>query len=180
MRRTNVARLITSINRRLPPEEKLEETLLEKSFDVWWPQLKIVLDALPPEIDDERRTKAKKETSHKDAILEELLELARNQQKLLHDPEALLPPSYLRDTVRSGIRGKRSPLSRDFHKRILRVEHLLNELKSGLPDPSALAKLEEEIDGLYRFTHEDDLKWIKRRKPVDEWKNGLTNRRSND
>ncbi|MCU7803804.1 MAG: toll/interleukin-1 receptor domain-containing protein [Candidatus Thiodiazotropha sp. (ex Lucinoma borealis)] len=75
----------------------ISEQQLEKAFEVWWPQLAKSLDEIV--ITEET---AKEETSSGDTspddyfsgILEELLELSRTNQKLLRDPESILPRNY--------------------------------------------------------------------------------------
>ena len=89
----DIAKLIVSINNAALPEERLEEARLLRGFEVWWPILKETLDKLsatkPVEKPDAPKSK------NVAGILEELLELVRNQQKLLRSPEQLLPAEYL-------------------------------------------------------------------------------------
>jgi hypothetical protein len=148
----DVARLITSINRRLEPKDKLDDTLLSKSFDVWWPQLREQLDALPPE-DDQQSLVLRAEATNKDAILEELLELARNQQKLLRSPESLLPPDYLEFVLRKRLRPSLEARDGSFHHRVMRVEKLVRQLRDTLPDSSAVDELTFEVERLHSIAH---------------------------
>lgn len=90
----DIAKLMISINNAATPEERLEEGRLLRGFDVWWPILKDALDKLLASKPAEKAPDAPK-TKNMPAILEELLELVRNQQKLLRSPELLLPPEYL-------------------------------------------------------------------------------------
>lgn len=95
-----IEKLVLSINNCLPDDERLEDARLKKVFGVWWPELKAQLDSLKKEEPQEAQPKspAAKESSH--LILEELLELSRNQTKLLRSPTDLLPPGYLEDILR--------------------------------------------------------------------------------
>lgn len=95
-----IEKLLLSINNSLPEDEKLPDARLKKVFEVWWPELKQQLDALKKEDVAEPTAKAvaPKEATH--AILEELLELARSQTKLLRSPPELLPPEYFRHLMR--------------------------------------------------------------------------------
>jgi hypothetical protein len=90
----DIARLITSINSACPETEQLDAVRLAKVFEVWWPELKGELDKLP-----EPPKSAGKKSGDKrpdaNAILEEVLTLVRNQERLLRSPETLLPPEYL-------------------------------------------------------------------------------------
>lgn len=159
----DVARLVTSINRRLEPEDKLEETLLSKSFDVWWPQLKAQLDALPPEENEKRSVAPKPESQKQDAILEELLELARNQQKILRSPESLLPPDYLEATLGRRTRSDQGLSIEELHHTAMKLEHLVDSLKQSLPDPSTAKELENEVGQLHLVTHKELMS--RRRRP---------------
>jgi hypothetical protein len=90
----DIARLVGSINSAMAVGEQLDAPRLSKVFEVWWPQLKIELDKLP----EPTKTPGKKvveKPGGSEAILEELLTLVRNQERLLRSPENLLPPPYL-------------------------------------------------------------------------------------
>lgn len=99
----DVKKLVFSINAACG-EDKLEDGRLGTIFEVWWPRLKERLD--------EREAQATVLGVHHEAggdgvggdaghaaILEEILELTRNQQRLLRSPEELLPAPYLREAV---------------------------------------------------------------------------------
>jgi hypothetical protein len=93
----DVAKLMVTINARLPEADRLGDNQLRKSFEIWWPELQAQLDAL-----HEGKAKpipVKEEAQRQDRILEELLELARIQQRLLRSPEDLLPSGYLRNAL---------------------------------------------------------------------------------
>lgn len=107
----DVKKLLNSINDRLPEADRLTEMQLQKSFDVWWPELEKQLNALPKQTRSGQNKKEQSAGSEERAskILEEILELARNQQRLLRSPEDLLPPDYLRKAI--GTKGE-SPLPR--------------------------------------------------------------------
>jgi hypothetical protein len=100
--------------------------------DVWWPQLEdklnqlhnrdvsLVLDgtAVPPPEDSSYSSKLL-------PFLEELLELTRNQQKLLRTPESILPPDYLLSVMRHAL-----PVASKFNHRLeSQAMHAYEELK---------------------------------------------------
>lgn len=91
----DVEKLLLSMNNCMNVEDRLDDTLLKKSVTVWWPelekQLNLISDKLPVEPKEENGGKSTADAS----ILEELLELARTQQRLLQSPEILLPQEYL-------------------------------------------------------------------------------------
>ena len=94
--RGDVLKLIKAINEACE-ENRLEETRLERAFEVWWPKLdeelnKIVVSGEKGE-DSEDQTEGDK--SYISRVLEEILEISRTNQKLLRDPSTLLPYEYL-------------------------------------------------------------------------------------
>jgi len=98
----DVFKMVTSINEACGVEG-LEPTRLEKSFTVWWPQLEKQLNDIPTEDDAPSvMPEVAIETPAADIsrVLEEMLELTRNNHKLLRSPEALLPPDYIQHILR--------------------------------------------------------------------------------
>lgn len=161
----DVSRLVASINRRLAADEKLDEVLLVKSFDVWWPKLKEQLDALPVEVATVRPPDVR-EPHKNDAILEELLELARNQQKLLRSPETFIPPDYLDYILRRSRRDYRSP--DELHDIAVSLEILLDEIQAATPESATAAKLQEQLRRLHDVTHRDlERREVLRRKRAE-------------
>lgn len=96
----DVLKLVKSLNQSCA-EHGIPETRLEKAFEVWWPALKKELDGVADEAPS--ADSDKKPAAHTIAtiskILEEVLELSRNNQKLLRSPEELLPAPYLEKIV---------------------------------------------------------------------------------
>lgn len=92
----DLLKLILSINNILG-KEKLDESKLKMTFDVWYEQLKSKLDPLLKEAANnvvEVKPTEKANNKSNDAI-EEILELTREQFKVLRNPEALFPPQYI-------------------------------------------------------------------------------------
>lgn len=83
-------------------EKKLKEDKLKATFEIWFSQLKDKLDALLGETTSVQpeQTTDKHEDVNQD-ILEELLELSRSQQKMIRNPEVLLPQEYFREMFNS-------------------------------------------------------------------------------
>ncbi len=72
----------------------LEGERLDKVFDMYWPTLKAKLDAI--EVTDDVPTATRDtENGMSSAILEEMLEILRAQQRTINTPELLLPREYL-------------------------------------------------------------------------------------
>lgn len=81
----------------------LEDSRLERSFDVWWPELERQLNEVPQEGPAQEQASAPPTPTPSDEIsrvLEEVLELTRNNHKLLRSPEAILPPDYITHVLR--------------------------------------------------------------------------------
>lgn len=98
--RSDVFKLIKSINGRLESEHRLTEPQLEKTFEVWWPGLETQLKALEqPEHPTFEEPKTPETVQS--AILEEILELVRMQQRTLNSPESLLPIGYFESLFRA-------------------------------------------------------------------------------
>jgi len=96
----DLLKLVLSINN-VFGKEKLDESKLKLTFDVWYEQLKAKLDPLlksasntiEPKIDQLIENKANE-------AVEEILELTREQFKILRNPELILPPNYISYIVR--------------------------------------------------------------------------------
>ncbi|HVU89637.1 MAG TPA: hypothetical protein VHD36_20070 [Pirellulales bacterium] len=91
-----VFKIVKSINNRIDEHERIADLQLRKSFDVWW-------DHLAEDLMELERIQAANVEEVTDIdplervpdILEELLDLTRSQQRLLSDPDALFPNSFL-------------------------------------------------------------------------------------
>lgn len=114
----DVFKLLKSINM-VCGEHGIEETRLEKTFDVWWPKLDEELAA----IDDVSLTDFQGAEHPEDSnngyvsrVLEEVLEISRTNQRLLRDPTTILPPEYFEHLMER--------LERDSR---MRRKHLMDE-----------------------------------------------------
>lgn len=100
----DVKKLLASINS-ASTQGVLENERLSVVFEVWWEHLDGKLKELEKHTPQESVVKAKGEKSpHGAEILEELLELMRQQNRLLNDPQMLLPPEYLNLVLSRNIR----------------------------------------------------------------------------
>lgn len=100
----DVFKLIASLNNAMPESEKLEDSALKKSFDVWWPELEKALRAIGTTEERPKPVEKTGKLAHSEAILEEILDLTRSQQRLLRSPEELLPRAYFEHLTRSSER----------------------------------------------------------------------------
>jgi hypothetical protein len=139
--RDDISKLLHSMN--CAAETKcIDEGRLDSVFGVWWPKLKESLDPLLHEASKASHAAEKGQPASNQAgqneILEELLDLARNQQKLLNSPESLLPPPYLEQLVRSVNQfADVSPMAlADLERSWKMLSDFLKGLKEGEPIPS--------------------------------------------
>ncbi|MER1957913.1 MAG: hypothetical protein ABS942_11060 [Solibacillus sp.] len=125
----DVKKLVESINKTLGTEA-LEQSRLDKVFDVWWEPLNESLSALSnfELAATEDIVVEQEENTYISEILEELLELSRNQQKILNSPASLLPPEYLREVNKIDRSERIHPgISRDLNLMVRKGRMLLEE-----------------------------------------------------
>jgi len=144
--RDEIEKLLHSINASLPEDEKLEEGRIKKVFEVWWPELKHQLEKLRKDEAGEPQPKPEiqKEVTH--AILEELLELARNQTKLLRSPPDLFPPEYVTSVLGRAVRASdiEDPELRDALDFLVRRTHELQQVLESLIKAPESARADSE------------------------------------
>ncbi|MEW4527912.1 hypothetical protein [Maioricimonas sp. JC845] len=133
----DVHKLLASMNGLLEDEQRLAEARLRSAFDKWWPDLEAELDGLPETSEPSGQPQVPAVSDR--AIMEELLELARSQQRILADPELLLPYRYLRSAMR-GLVGRDPRLYRGaLHDEIAELDRSLSKLSRENPDLEDLA-----------------------------------------
>lgn len=88
----DVLKLMTTINNSCI-EQNLTEERLNKTFNLWWPNLE---ESLKIEISGEEQDEETNNSYNtiNGQVLEEMLALIQTQQKILRRPEELLPPDY--------------------------------------------------------------------------------------
>lgn len=86
----DLKKLVSTLNKACG-ENCMPESRLEKTFEVWFPTLETELNKIKDVIDAPDEIKKKEElNSHSSEILEEILDLSRNNQKLLRNPDQKL------------------------------------------------------------------------------------------
>ena len=118
----DVFKLVKSLNKRIEDGHRLSEDQVRRAFDVWWPQLDTSLKLIPEAPSTPKTGAPEDKTSF---ILEELLELARRQHRILNDPQALLPPGYIEQLFGSPVLGVDLEYSDNVHGKIMRLQELL-------------------------------------------------------
>ena len=87
----DIFKLLLSINRSSDDKEQLPEERLKKTFEVWWPEIK---DRLQDLYSITQGHIEKPKLTKEQIILQEVLELVRSHQAILHTPEMLFPGEY--------------------------------------------------------------------------------------
>lgn len=82
----DIKKLISTINKACG-EDQLPESMLEKAFEVWYPSLEKELQDIHSIGDEDSETTKTDIETHMSSIIEELLELSRDNQKLLRNPD---------------------------------------------------------------------------------------------
>ena len=165
----DIHKLLKSLNQRLKESERLKDDAIKRALDVWWPQLESTLNAL--DVPAAPPPPTKKGAKQPPDILEELLELARNQQRLLAKPESILPPEYLtwvfERTARKGSTDeRRERILSKLHTDIVDIERMAEQLSEKLPEKhETVTELTTAIAKLHNNFHQvmDDFPRGRRR-----------------
>lgn len=150
----DVKKLVGSLNAACDAEH-LEDTRLERAFEVWWPRLEGELSRLPSKGDSaspaDAPTRGDGEgTDANSDILEEILELVRTQQKLLRSPEELLPRKYVAHVLRTDRwQITRHPAWNDLWQSVEEAERYIKECEEPVVPTDKMRVL---IDGIVRPT----------------------------
>lgn len=76
-------KLLQGINRALDEEKRVAEDQLNKTFKFWWPELEATLHDLPRQKENQKSQRSEKD------LLEEILELVREQARSMNYPETI-------------------------------------------------------------------------------------------
>ena len=152
----DIHKLLKSINNRIDEEERLEESKLERAFNVWWSELETTLNeilATKQEATKEPHTES--DLSKKSEILEELLHLVRDQHKIMSNPDRVLPPEYLEFVMDKSGMSRRRPLNEKayhmMHRDLIRLRELFEDID--FPEEQK-DKLESHFSRLHRRFHD--------------------------
>jgi hypothetical protein len=146
-------KLVISINNALG-KEKLDETKLRATFDMWFVNLKLKLDAYLTEENEIETKNEEINSNHSNEAVEEILELTREQFKILRNPEAILPPDYLGFIFRKLKENNINPtLVRDLSFGLKRLKTAISEMPSevtfeNIELDKAILQLEKAINYL--------------------------------
>lgn len=133
----DIKKLVKTLNKACG-EQSITDARLEKAFEVWFPTLEEELNKLK-DIADEP-TKLEEQNGYSSEILEEILDLARNNQKLLRNPDQKLSESI--ESISQNIKEQRNymrhnsdadfnRMSRKFHPMMIEeLMHMMPKSKS--------------------------------------------------
>jgi len=152
----DIHKLLKSINNRIDEEERLEESKLERAFNVWWNELETTLNETPS-IKQEaiKEQHIESDSSKKSEILEELLHLVRDQHKIMSNPDRVLPPEYLEFVMDKSGMSRRRPLNEKayhmMHRDLIRLRELFEDIDCPVEQRD---KLESHFSRLHRRFHD--------------------------
>ena len=86
---THIKKMVQTLNK-ASGEAGIAEHRLEKSFEVWYPTLEKELTELKSQSSTEGEALSSQHAIQSPELLEEILELSRDNQKLLRNPDAKL------------------------------------------------------------------------------------------
>ena len=157
----DIKKLLSTINKACG-EEGISESMLDKAFEVWYPTLEKDLNELHDLNDEDVEDSGTDIEAHMSSIIEELLELSRDNQKLLRNPDPKLFESI--DDLKQRIDYTMSRIERNAELEDRRISRrnramYLDEILHGfLPDCNKqyaflilLSLIQEEIPWIYNM-----------------------------
>ncbi|MGG0091261.1 toll/interleukin-1 receptor domain-containing protein [Bacillus altitudinis] len=133
-------------------ENPLPDHVVDKSFDKWWPDLEDIINQLiskyKGEADQSIKPEEPQDTSTSNEILEEILGSVRNQERLLRDPEQLLPAEYVRYVFKKNKPAISIHAIKDLRNSEEELRYLLGEINSKKAEDEFLISLSSEIAGI--------------------------------
>lgn len=99
--KAEISKLLISINNSSPDGEKINQDIIIRSFNRAWVELEQEVHSIEIEKPSiEAESGSKKESSHIDDAIQEILTNTRSQVKTLNSPRDLLPPTYLIEALK--------------------------------------------------------------------------------
>ncbi|HXA02795.1 MAG TPA: hypothetical protein VNW99_12450 [Cytophagaceae bacterium] len=125
----DIKKLLNTLNKACG-EACISDARLEKAFEVWYPTLETELNKLKGVIDEKEEVKKTEVNKvHNAEILEEILDLSRNNQKLLRNPDQKLYENVdeLKKTIQEHIMRFDKNMDHDFRRMGRRIPPMLIE-----------------------------------------------------
>ena len=118
----DIKKMLKTLNKACD-DNGLADKLFDTSFDLWYPKLEEKLNAIKKNIATNAEETSTKSTSHSSTkILEEILELSRDNQKLLRNPDTRLLESI--NESLNGLSRRNAMIPFDVQKKMRREEYL--------------------------------------------------------
>jgi hypothetical protein len=168
---TDIRKIVKELNE-AGGDRAIEQIRVEASFKKWWPDLERDIQQIgrpPSQSEDEKHSTQKQSLGNIGIMLEEVLELSRNQVKLLRSPPDLLPADYLRTVIgkedsaleaRADVPPAGHPVWRDLNRLSVEVDRLIGQLEKINNDPNEiviehLKELGSELRHAIRYVIKD-------------------------
>ena len=124
----DIKRLLKTLNKACG-EASIPDERLDKSFDVWYPTLETGLTQLKNEVAHPADEDNEDDSVHSSEMLEEILELSRDNQKLLKNPDSKISDDIKQMTTILQKISDRDAFQRDRQRRSRRyIPDLINEI----------------------------------------------------
>jgi hypothetical protein len=150
----DILQMLRSINSSLEAQQ-LDEAHLVRIFNVWWPQLDAQLHDLQTQTRDQETGSQKKhrKISLEDSgeILEEILDVSRQTNRILNSPTTLLPIDYIESVVdrfsaRRGMYEFLNPAFDDLFRRWVALKSQVDR-SPDVDGMTVIRQLVAEVDG---------------------------------
>lgn len=163
----DILKLIKSINR-VDSSEELDENFVSKTFEVWWPNLESQLKELTKSKSLDIKNKEIKEPSLE--ILEELLDLARTNMKILRSPEQFLPKEYIRYALNPNSHQNYDYLNDQIRSLLFAIEGQFHQFESTINNNEAYNSLKSEFQLLIMNFYNYKNLFFQKELLINEWK----------
>jgi hypothetical protein len=151
-----VRKLVESINNKAVESERVEPATVKRTFDKWWPELEKDLNLLIKEMP--LKAKVVAIPTKQETMIEEILDLARSQQRHFKNPEALLPPDYLEWAFSRSTKDlrsiDRSHFAGSFHRKLTDLIKLIEEIEPSESQERAV----QSVKRLHDLFHELEMR----------------------
>lgn len=143
----DVKKLVQSINEACHPAS-LDDSRLAKVFEVWWPELEKSLLDLQMDADKKPvRKKADHAPSKEAEILEEVLGLIRQQNRIINDPSTLLPPTYISSLIGRSERFDGHPVFEELAHLWIALVEQAKRARGKTETPDAIFRSIDRLEG---------------------------------
>lgn len=151
----DIKKLVQTLNK-ASGESGIAESRLDKSFEVWYPTLEKELETLKEESGNSDGGTIQDETNHDSEMIEEILELSRDNQKLLRSPDPKIyddlekVKEYLeRLSMRNENQYEKRRMSRKYNSMFLEEIMHMDNMRRSYAFLMILSLLKEDFPWIY-------------------------------